>query len=66
MSENNSVMVILDDEEYCFLYDDPSFPEMLESLMQYEARPHESSVGLHCDAAREIARDLLGTAHQDL
>ncbi len=63
-------MVILDREEYCFLYDRHSFPELLESLLDYGEDIDEmngnASTGLTSDQAREVARGLIGHVYQEL
>lgn len=60
-------MVVLENDEYCFLYDRPSFPELLESLLEYRTPPEsEEARGLHSEHAREIARELIGEVHQDV
>lgn len=60
-------MVILDREEYCFLYDRESFPEVLEAILEHDGDPATSTPGFfHRDHAREIARGLLGNLHQTI
>ncbi len=66
MEKSNSLMVVLGSDEYCFLYDRPSFPELLESLLEFRNPPEEEPPGLDSEQAREIARELIGQAHQDL
>ncbi|MGE3165024.1 MAG: hypothetical protein AB7O52_08965 [Planctomycetota bacterium] len=66
-NSDRSVMVVLDREEYCFLYDRESFPELLEAILDHDEDPANSPPGfLHRDHAREIARGLLGQLHQSL
>lgn len=66
-SSERSVMVVLDREEYCFLYDRESFPELIETLLEQDECPELSPPGfLHREHAREIARGLIGEAHQSL
>ncbi|MFQ5654435.1 MAG: hypothetical protein ACE5GW_06860 [Planctomycetota bacterium] len=63
----NSLMVIMDREEFCFLYDRPSLPELLESLLDYGVDPREAKAGdLTTDHTREIARGLIGRAFQEI
>lgn len=63
----HSVMVVLDREEYCFLYDRGSFPDLLETLLEHDSHPDSSPPGfLHGDHVREIARGLIGSAHQSI
>ena len=66
MQKSNSLMVVLEGDEYCFLYDRPSFPELLESLLEFKTPPEEEVPGLDSEQAREIARELIGQAHRDL
>ncbi len=62
----NSLMVILDRDEYCFLYERESFPELLESLLEYDDSSEEPTGGLNGDQAREIARGLIGHIYQTI
>ncbi len=58
-------MVILDSDEYCFLYDRQSVPELLESLLEYgQDEDKETPNGLNEEQAREIARGLIGRIYQ--
>ncbi len=59
--------MLLSKEEYYFLYDRPSFPELLESLLQYRAAPEERQEGyLNVDHTREIARGLISKNYQEI
>lgn len=63
----NSLMVVLDREEYCFLYDRGSLPELLEAILVHDAAPDSVPPGfLNVDHAREIARGLIGRAYQQI
>lgn len=67
VSSENSLLVLLNEEEYCFLYDRPSLPELLESLLEYDEEPEECRPGkLHVGHSREITRDLLGRLYQEI
>lgn len=67
MATENSLMVVLDREEYCFLYDQASLPEVLESLLAHDGIPESTPPGfLNADQAREIARGVIGRAHQGI
>ena len=57
-------MVVLDRDEYCFLYDLPSFPELLETLLEFPKPGSDNQAGMNADQAREIFRNLIGRAHQ--
>lgn len=59
-------MVVLDQDEYCFLYDGHSFPELLESLLEFPAERTETDRGMNSDQAREIFRELIGRVHQEV
>lgn len=60
-------MVVLEQDEYCFLYDWPSFPELLENLLEFPAKEDASDGrGLNSDQAREIFRELIGRVHQEV
>ena len=65
-STTNSLMVVLGREEYCFLYDKPSFPELLESLLEFDSIEENEPTGLTGDQAREIARGLIGRTYQEI
>ena len=41
--DQNSLMVILDTDEYCFLYDPTSFPELIECLLDEGKSSEESA-----------------------
>ena len=63
----NSLLVLLNEEEYCFLYDDYSIPELLESLLGYGDSPDTERPGnLHVGHSREIARGLIGRMYQEI
>lgn len=67
MRSSNSLMVVLDKEEYCFLYDIPSFPDVLESLLEHRDSPEETEPGyLDVEQAREVSRGILCRAYQDI
>ncbi len=66
-SSENSLLVLLTKEEYYFLYDRPSFPELLESLLDHRAPPEECSEGfLNVIHTREIARGLISKNYQEI
>ncbi len=66
-SSASSLMVVLEGEEYCFLYDTPSFPELLESLLETRRRPEDTPSGfLNVDQAREVARSVIGSTYQQI
>ena len=65
-TNNNSLMVVLDDHEYCFLYDQPSFPSLLSTLLGETSSGAGSTIGFNREQAHEITRGLIGKAHQDL
>ena len=63
----NSLMVILDRDEYCFLYDRQSFPDLLESLLEYDRVPNEENRReLNGEQAREVARSVIGHTYQQI
>ena len=63
----NSLLVLLNEQEYCFLYDRHSFPELLESLLDYRKSADASEPGeLNQNHSREIARGLIGRAYQEI
>ena len=66
-SSGSSLMVVLEGEEYCYLYDTPSFPDVLESLLEHRRSPDEAPPGfLHVEQARQIARGLIGRTYQEI
>ncbi len=66
-SSENSLLVLLNDQEYYFLYDRPSLPELLESLLEYGESPEKARPGqLHMAHSREIARGLISRAYQEI
>ena len=66
-SSENSLLVLLNEQEYCFLYDRFSFPELLESLLEYRQNPASAEPGqLHRAHSREIARGLIGRNYQEI
>ena len=66
-SSASSLMVVLEGEEYCFLYDEPSFPELLETLLETKRRPENTPHGLlNVDQAREVARSLIGKTYSEI
>ncbi|MFN0060597.1 MAG: hypothetical protein ACKVX7_19245 [Planctomycetota bacterium] len=65
-TNNNSLMVVLDQHEYCFLYDRPSFPCLLTSLLDSPPTCDDTADELHLELAQEITRGLIGKAHQEL
>ncbi len=66
-SSENSLLVLLSKEEYYFLYDRPSFPELLESLLEHRAPPEERQEGyLNVIHSREIARGLISKNYQEI
>ena len=66
-SSASSLMVVLEGEEYCFLYDTPSFPELLESLLQTTRLPENTPTGLlNVDQAREVARSVIGKTYSEI
>ena len=63
----SSLMVVLDQEEYCWLYDGSSFPDVLEELLRCRRAPDDAEPGfLHVDQARHISRGLLARAYQEI
>ena len=67
MRTSNSLMVVLDKEEYCFLYDRLSLPDVIESLLDHHEVPEETEQGyLDVEQAREVSRGLLSRAYQDI
>lgn len=63
----NSLLVLLNKDEYYFLYDRPSFPELLESLLDYTELPEKSRPGqMNVAHSREIARGLISRAYQEI
>ena len=67
MPTSNSLMVLLAKEEYCFLYDRPSLPDVLESLLDHREPPEETEPGyLNLEQAREVSRGLLVRAYREL
>ena len=66
-SSENSLLGLLTKEEYYFLYDRPSFPELLESLLEHRAPPEEREEGfLTVNHSREIARGLISKNYQEI
>ena len=67
MRTSRSLMVVLDKEEYCFLYDRSSLPDVLEALLDHHEPPEETEAGfLDVERAREVSRGLLSRAYQEL
>ena len=67
MRTSNSLMVVLDKEEYCFLYDRPSLPDVIESLLENRDKPEQVEEGyLDVDQALEVSRGILSKAYQQL
>ncbi len=66
-SSASSLMVVLENEEYCYLYDRPSFPDLLEALLDHRQRAGDSGgQGLDIDQAHEIARRLIHRTYQEI
>jgi len=60
-------MVVLDREEYCYLYDRASLPEVLEAVLAHDSAPESTPPGfLNAEQALEIARGILGRALQEI
>ncbi len=67
MESNQSLMVILDREEYCYMYDADSVPDLLDTLLEQKSDPTNVPQGFfHLDQAREVARGLIGKIYQQL
>ncbi len=65
-SSASSLMLVLDNEEYCYLYDRPSFPDVLEALLEHRHRLNGAATGLDRERAHEVALTLIGRAYKEL
>ncbi len=66
-SSDSSLLVLLKNEEYCFLYDRQSVPELLESLLAFDGEPESAAEDrLDIVNSREVARGLLGRVYQEI